>query len=1304
MKFEKRILTILTISMLFLSTFVALSGNLIPKASASDGNGAELTGNIVDSGKDTDGDAKFDYLEVAIQINVSSEGYYSIEIPYIVNPQNNSYYYPVSKYDYLSLGLRWLNVSFYGPKIYIDKFNVSALGEIRLYKQYGILIDDILYVPLSKVYYYTDFDCRAFLTGKIYDEGVDTDSDGLFNSLQVGVEINVTEPATYEVYSSGLYGTNAPSIYVYNYSRSFLNTGINIVNVSLNGAKIYVSHANNISRVSSIALSVMEENYQLYTLEYRYNQLLNKNYSYIEFDTLAFFTGKILDEGVDEDDNGLYDYLKISVEVNVTDAGHYRIEFNYLVGNYSDYIYESQSFEKEFEAGIHLINLTVNGPKIYSVHINPVYVETLQLNYISSQMEWIKLDDRHMVQLPMLYNYSEFESHAFLTGKVYDKPFDTDADGLWDYLEVGVEVNVTEAGTYEISVDGLADEHKLIYYYPPSFIGNFDIGIHVVNFTFPGSMLPYYHFNPTNVTYLYLIEMPNFVQLDFIQSTALSKRYNYTQFNAPLNDMQLEFTVYPDASIGVNGLINYTHAFIPYYSQPMANASIEFSTNGNFTTGSANGTIVLPEEFYLNPYYFNSHEFPLNSTIINFASQYNNGILNANLGATVDLPPEGHTTYPFNSSNLSLHGAYSNGMVNINLHGETTLPSFIASMFPLNITDVTAMADYDGNKLKGNITFHAISGFPLGDVIVNFSGNQTEVTFTGYADVTYGNWFGMELNQTTLEEMLYAYNSTIPGHGASSLYDMTMGMVECTTLNTTMTPFANPLVGATVNYTATIRGNFTQLLAYEIAGPSGTDETRSLIDAAINATLSSIDHASLLFRYYYGSKIGFLNLTLTSDVKALWSNALQLIPSKVPLEYRNQTGALLKVANITAYAVENANLDVDYSSDTQLLTIHASLTANVSKMKDEIIPILPETVPPQFKDFVKLCTNTTYCTLESLNTTCNYANGVVDFDAKWLLDGNFTKELNRIKSCYIQYLNLTSPWMINWQMEMLNATEIDLSNFKAEIRQSEIMLDEYWITFQFEGVKLRLVKDEIDPIRFQLYRLFNLTSNPYESPREFEKLKITIIGASDSDHTVLLYTPPAIPSPDDSSLDYKTMIWQNSSLSSLRDISFRIAYQQVIPYLGNNYNVPIFTNSTISNFKYDFSNTNKPNISFKVSGTTGKGFCNITIPRALMDVAMGNWTVRINGTTLLPSQFSFTQNAEYAFIYLNYTYSDHTIEIEGTWVVKEFPTDMFLPILMMLSIIATIIAVKQRKKLGKVKVKYQNAISTFAKQRSQLRT
>ncbi len=1290
---KRRIITLLTICVLLFSTFAIISRDLIGPANSSNGDGAKLTGIILDWGKDTDGDGKFDYLEVAVEINVSSYGYYRIEVPYLINPLNYSYYVWLSNESYLDVGFRWLNLSFYGTKIYADKFDVSGIGEIRLYGDYGYLLDMLSFVPLHTVYIFTDFDCRATLTGTIYDKGIDTDGDGLFNSLQVGVEVNVTDAAEYEVYVSNLYGT--VSAYVYNYYTSFLEPGVQIINVSLTGAAIYGSHGN-VGYVGSISLSILEKHdyyYIYYTLQHIDSRPLNRTYSYNEFDPMAFFTGKILDEGIDEEPDGLYDYLEISVEINVTDAGFYEIKLENLLDNYSNHLYEYQSFQDEFEEGLYLVNFTVYGPKIYGAHLNPVYMEDLWLQYWCPLL-WTNLDHRNMVPLPSLYSYSEFESHAFLTGKFYDKGVDTDSDGLFDYLEVGVEVNVTEAGTYQISVSGLADEYKSTWYYQYTTV-DLDLDVHTINFTFPGPMIAYYHVNPTNVTGLGLMEYTTYRQLSYISTTALPTGYTYTQFNSPLTDMQLEFTVYPNATVGVNGLVNQTHYYAPYYYPPLVNATLGLSTSGDVTTGSVNGTMMLPEY----PYYY--QQFPFNSTTVNFASKYNNGMLNTQLNATMYLPPEIGTTYPFNASNFSFLGTYSDGMFNVDLSGDTTLPPFVLSQLPFNLSDVTVLADYKDNEINGNITFHTFPGFTLGDVRVNFNGNKTDLYLTGNVNVTYGNFFDMEINSTTLEQILAQLNDTILGP-TGLVYNASWGLLECTQLNTTKTEWSHgEISGADIEYNITIHGNFTVFFARLLAqmiNPYYPEQTYPTLYAALDSALTTAN-ASLILNYYYTSRTASIDLHLTDDVKALWSNMLQSMPQTFPSEYRTQVEALLKIANITAYGVENANIFVDYSSVIQQLNVRTSLTANVTKMKNEIIPILPDTVPPQYREFVESCTNTTYCTLDSLNITCNYVNGVTDFDAKWLLKGDFTAELNRMKHCYVEFLNLTSPWMINSQILIINETEIDISNFKAELR-----LGEDWMTIKFEGLKIYPPKDEIDPVRFKLSRLFDLTSSPYgEPPEEFQKLEITIMGGVNATHAVLLYAPPTVPSSDNASLDYRVMTWQNTTLSSLKDLVFKIARQEVIHHLGKDYYVPIFTNSTVSDFAYDFSNPNAPSISFNVSGTAGIGFCNITIPRALIDVKTGTWTVLIDETLLPSENFTVTQNDEYVFIYLTYSHSDHTIKIVGTWVVTEFPPNMLPLILVILSFIAAIIVVQKRKRLSILKTKYQGTINTLARILHQLR-
>lgn len=1286
-----------------LLVFSALS-IIIPRncsTNAQPSGRAELTGNVFDWGKDVDNDTKYDYLIIGVEINVSSADFYQVDVNYLRYMYNESrstsYYGSSYSFGSLGVGLHTLNFSFFGPKLYADRFSVNGIMHITLY---GAASDYLEYVPLSRTYDYTEFDCRAVLTGVVHDGGLDTDGDGLFNNLQVGIDVNVTDRAKYEVYVSAyLYGLTGT--YVYNQTVGFLDPGIQTVNILLDGAKIFSSHVG-ISLLDNVYLYVYDDSYPSYMLEYKYGQPLSRSYNYTEFDPMAYFTGTFSDVAVDDDSNGLFDYLRISAEVNVTDAGRYSIILQDLAEshNSSRIVYDYESFESDFQIGLYSVNFSVYGPKIYSARTNLGYIQTLRLQMVYKSSWWwetILLDERAMIPLPTPYNYTQFESHAVLTGEIHDRGVDRDSDGLFDYLEVGVEVNVTEMGAYSILVGGLSERRGNVTQeagYPQETSITLDVGIHLVNFTFPGAMIAYRRINPTDVTIISLIQDSPYCQLDSDQPVALSNEYNYTQFNPPFNDMEIGLTVYPNATIEISGSSNHTRIYPTYPRdyQPLTNATFRLSTQDDVTEGSLNGTVRVPT------YPYSWRQFPYNSTSLNFTSEYDNGLLDAQLSGSAFMPSAGRTDYPFNASDFSFLGMYSDGTLNVDLSGQTTLPPLAFSIFPYNATDTTVLADYSDNKINGNITFHTISGFPLGDVIAYFSGNKTEIQVTGYINVIYGDFFGTPLNETSLEEMLSNFNSTFPGRGPQSLYNGSRGTVECTRLNTTKTPISVPSEGARVDYNITIHGNFTDLVGEALANMffgGVPEEAQRTVNVAVEAAFSSVDHASLTLNYYHGSKIGTIDLTLSSNVWAFWDNAMQLVPPTVPPEVRSQAEAWLKIGNSTAFAIENARVNASYSSARQRLDFDASFTANVSQCKSEILPILPDAVPPLLRDLVESCVNTSYCTLDSLNATAKYVNGTGEFNVRWLAIGNFTAQLNHAKDCYLEYLNLTSPWMVNWQTRMLCISVVDISNFSVEIRQGTD-----WENIAFDGLVVHPTEDGIDNIRFKLLKWLETTSDPWNPPRQFEKLKIAIRGGSDGTHTVLLGSLGTVPTPDTVGLDYKSMIWQNVTVSSLKHLLFKIAYQGVVNYASRTFYVPIFTNSTVSGFGFD---AGTKSISFNVAGDVGTGFCNVTVPRELLYALPSEWTISVDGTALTSGSFNVTENDGNVFMYLPYSHSTHIIQIQGTSIVTEFPPTTLLLALMALSLVTVVVAIKQRRRLSRIGNRYGSTIKTFARAFQQLK-
>jgi len=131
-----------------------------------------------------------------------------------------------------------------------------------------------------------------------------------------------------------------------------------------------------------------------------------------------------------------------------------------------------------------------------------------------------------------------------------------------------------------------------------------------------------------------------------------------------------------------------------------------------------------------------------------------------------------------------------------------------------------------------------------------------------------------------------------------------------------------------------------------------------------------------------------------------------------------------------------------------------------------------------------------------------------------------------------------------------------------------------------------------------------------------------------------------------------------------------------------NRQVNIISNSSISNFNLGLLNSSHAFLSFNVEGQneTG-GFCRIRIPKFLIN---GSYVATFDGTIVTEPQFRELippSNETFEYLYINYTHSNHSIEITGTTMIPEFP---YLIVLSLFAI-ATVLTVMlhRRKALSK---------------------
>ncbi len=260
-----------------------------------------------------------------------------------------------------------------------------------------ILTTSILLAPMSPV---SAQDGNASLTGTITDMGIDADENGIYETLDIGVEVNVTTAGTYTVNVNGLLNSTSALISVSDQNSTYLDTGIQVIYVSLNGPTIFESWLNPVD-VSSITLS--ESGNLLDSLS---NVPLTNLYYFSNFGLLpATLTDTITDEGIDTNDDGLYDYLRIGVEVNVTTAGTYTVDLGGLYDATYNYLSGASTNSTYLTAGTHIVYVDIDGAEIYAATVNPTSLAAILL-YDESNRTLTTLND---LTLPASYTYADFQ-------------------------------------------------------------------------------------------------------------------------------------------------------------------------------------------------------------------------------------------------------------------------------------------------------------------------------------------------------------------------------------------------------------------------------------------------------------------------------------------------------------------------------------------------------------------------------------------------------------------------------------------------------------------------------------------------------------------------------------------------------------------------------------------------------------------------------------------------------------------------------------------------------------------------------
>jgi len=196
------------------------------------------------------------------------------------------------------------------------------------------------------------------------------------------------------------------------------------------------------------------------------------------------FTNTFSDTGNDTDGDGLFNELDITADVNVSDPGNYRV-FGQLTDN-QGIIIGTTGLNAELTSGIQQVTLRFDGERIYQSGLDGPY--TLSIVRLAEDKSGtpLPLDERLNAHTTAAYTHGQFQRSAiYIPQSGTDQGTDTNGNGLFDRLDINLDVDVIADGLYSWS-GRLVDQNGTELGFTTGS-ASFTRGINIATFSFDGN-------------------------------------------------------------------------------------------------------------------------------------------------------------------------------------------------------------------------------------------------------------------------------------------------------------------------------------------------------------------------------------------------------------------------------------------------------------------------------------------------------------------------------------------------------------------------------------------------------------------------------------------------------------------------------------------------------------------------------------------------------------------------------------------------------------------------------------------------
>jgi len=490
---------------------------------------------------DTDSDSIYELVNVYAGVRVANASYYIVEArffqPLAIWMANST------NITFMTPGDHSVETIFYGSDLYDDHLNGTYYVDLRLYQGRDIYNSTLIATTtfIAGDFTYDEFDdefAEPTHFEMISDSGYDSDGDGLYNYLQINVNVYIAANPDWIRVQGTIDGIGHAAG-----DPTLISGGIYSVFLRFDGEVIRNKTANGPYRVQ---LDLVDARLAVIcSAEYR-----TSNYSWSEFsnsfpEAPIRFAPPHSGSPVDTDSDSLYEIFTVNVSVNVTEPGWYHvIGFLYTPSTYwTSGVWVTELGLYEVGTGVAVLRFTSFYIRAYG--LDGTFIVNLQLSSQNStkfaSMDWT------------LGNYSgasfDFAQPSHIEGVLGDSGLDTNGDAKFEYLVISVQVHIIDDGFYGLSswIPGLTDDSTG----PIRVVANLTAGIYTIDLRYRGDFIANAAMDGPYVVEIALSDgsfNPYFGFFDAVSYTTHS--YTYSQFQATAG---ASFVSHSDESLDVNG-------------------------------------------------------------------------------------------------------------------------------------------------------------------------------------------------------------------------------------------------------------------------------------------------------------------------------------------------------------------------------------------------------------------------------------------------------------------------------------------------------------------------------------------------------------------------------------------------------------------------------------------------------------------------------------------------------------------------------------------------------------------------------